>query len=376
MSRIQCDLILLSWNQLEHVTRCLESLMRCTDVPSRLLIVDNASESPVRALLHSVRPAGAIEEVQLLQNESNEGFPKGMNRGLRVSTAPYVCLLNNDLVFTPGWLSPLIALAESRPEIGVVHPASNTFGERLPSGMAMDDYAAAIRSKRGVYGEVGTCVGFCLLIKREVIHRVGPLSEEIERLFFEDEDYGMRVQAAGYRCVVAQDSYVFHAEHQSVKRLPDRDALFQRNRQRCEARWGRWRRVALPWFAWPPAGSPELRRILDALLSVARRRTYLYLYAPRAVVERKDELFRSVGLAPHGDVIWYAMPSCGASLAAFGWILARQKKRFHTVVATSPAWTAALRGFRRVHRARVLNAETPEAFAAAWTDPSPSPSSS
>lgn len=373
----QCDMILLSWNQLEHVVRCVESLLRCTDVPSRLIIVDNASDEPVRAFLRSVKPSGAIQEVQLLQNETNEGFPLGMNRGMRASGAPYVCLLNNDLVFTPGWLSRMIALAEAHPEIGIVHPVSNTFGERPPDGMSLDDYAKAIESRRGLYGEVGTCVGFCLLIKREVLARVGLLTEDVERLFFEDEDYGMRAQAAGYQCVIAHDSYVFHAEHQSVKRLPDRDALFERNRRMCEARWGPWRRVALPWFAWPSAGSPELRRMAAALLAVVRgRRTYLYLYAPREIVARKDELFRSVGFAPHADLMWYAMPSHLGRAAALGMMLLRQKKRFHTIVATSPAWAAVLRALRWAHRANVLHVETPEALAATWNSASPFPSSS
>ena len=42
MTEIQCDLVLLSWNHLEETKPCLESLFRTTDVPSRLLIVDNA----------------------------------------------------------------------------------------------------------------------------------------------------------------------------------------------------------------------------------------------------------------------------------------------------------------------------------------------
>src|SRR3989338_7852427 len=125
-----CDLVLLSWNHLEETRPCLESLLAATRVPCRLLIVENGSEEDVRAFLAEVKPRGAIQEVVVLQNERNEGFPRGMNRGIRASTAPFVCLLNNDLRFTVGWLQEMINVAGSHPTIGVVNPESNTFGNR------------------------------------------------------------------------------------------------------------------------------------------------------------------------------------------------------------------------------------------------------
>ena len=133
-----CDLILLSWNQLEQTQLCLETLFTHTSVPCRLFIVDNGSRPDVRAFLAGVAPRGAIREVTLLQNETNEGFPKGMNRGLAASTAPFVCLLNNDLRFAPGWLEEMLEVARAHPEIGVINPESNTFGHYPPVGVSLD----------------------------------------------------------------------------------------------------------------------------------------------------------------------------------------------------------------------------------------------
>ena len=243
---VVCDLVLLSWNHLEETKPCLESLFQYTDAPSRLIIVDNGSEPSVRRFLKTVRPQGAIHEVLLIQRETNEGFPRGMNHGMRASRAPYVCLLNNDLLVTSGWLSRLLEVAQSHSEIGVLNPTSNTFGERPPRGRSLEDYAKALEAKRGLYVEVGMCIGFCMLISRQAIERVGLLTEEVERIFFEDEDYCMRAQHAGFQCVVVQSAYVFHAEHRTVSRMGERERLFQRNRQWCEERWGRWLRIAYP----------------------------------------------------------------------------------------------------------------------------------
>jgi len=363
---VVCDLVLLSWNHLEETLPCLESLFQYTDVPSRLLIVDNGSEPPVRAALGAVQPRGMIQDVVLLQNETNEGFPKGMNRGLRASSAPYACLLNNDLRVGPGWLSRLVEVAQAHSDIGVVNPASNPFGEYPPRGSSIEAYAASLERKRGIYVEVGMCIGFCMLITRQVLDRIGQLTEEVERIFFEDEDYCMRAQLAGFRCVVAHASYVYHAEHQTVKRMGERERLFRRNQQWCEARWGRRLRIAYPRFTEILPGTPDLRTWLERLVSWARQRAHIYVYCPTPREVSPEMLFRSVGLVPHSDVHWHSLPRSLARLAAVGAILQRQKKRFDAIVAPDPRWAGTMRRLRWIHRATVIPLSDTTALATLW----------
>lgn len=350
---IRCDLVLLSWNHLEETKPCVESLFECTDVPCRLFLVDNGSEPGVRQFLQSIRPRGAVQEVVVLQNETNEGFPKGMNRGMRASQAPYVCLLNNDLLFTPGWLSRMIEVATAHPEIGVLNPTSSNFGNYPPRGVSLNDYAAQLAVKDGTYVEVGVCIGFCLLIKREVINRLGYLSEEVERAFFEDEDYSMRVQAAGFRCVVVETAYVFHAGHRSVKSLPDREALFRRNQQWCHRKWGPWRRIAVVRPTPLEPGSDELRRFLERVLAWTRQRSFLYCYGPLPKGVSGRDLFRSVGLIPHANVMWHDVTGPCASWLTMWKILKRQKKRFDTIMVPTPTWARRMQWLRPLHRAAV-----------------------
>jgi len=363
---VVCDLVLLSWNHLEQTQPCLETLVRSTRVPCRLLIVDNGSEPSVRQFLAGVKPHGAIREVVLLQNETNEGFPLGMNRGIQASTAPYVCLLNNDLRFTPGWLEEMLHVAQANPQIGVVNPESNTFGNVPPAGMSLDAYADRLRDAHGQYKEMGMCIGFCMLITRPLIDRIGGLTEEVERIFFEDEDYCMRAQEAGWLCAVAKAAYVFHAEHQTVKKMPEREALFARNQQWCNAKWGKRIRIAWPHFASVQPGSEELRSWLTQLLRWARRRTHVYVYAPTPSAMTVEELFRSVGMTPHTDIHWHAIPRAVAGWVAGGWILARQKKRFDIIVAPNHGWRDGMDRLRWCHRAAVVPAENEELLAIQW----------
>ena len=370
---IVCDLVLLSWNHLEETKPCLESLFQSTRLaPSRLIVVDNGSEPPVREFLKTIKPGGSVREVQVIQHETNEGFPRGMNRGIAASRAPYVCLLNNDLLFTPGWLAKMIQVADAHPDIGVLNPVSSTFGNHPPRGISLEAYAESLEAQRGLYVEVGTCIGFCMLIKRQVIERIGLLTEEVERIFFEDEDYCMRAQASGFRSVVVSGAYVYHAEHRTVKRMGEREQLFQRNRQWCERKWGPWLRIACPRFTAVEPGTPELRAWLEELVNLARKRTYVHVYCPAVANLTKNELFRSVGLVPHADVLWHPLPARWPAAAAVGAILKRQKKRFDAIIAPDEPWAALMRRLRWAHQANVILASSTDEVNSLWQKRVPS----
>lgn len=355
VSDIVCDLILLSWNQLDETRACINTLFTATRVPCRLIIVDNASESNVREYLSSIKPAGAISDVIYLQNEKNEGFPRGMNRGIKASTARYVCLLNNDLKFTQGWLQELIDVLDKYPQIGLLNPTSNTLGIHPDTGSSIDTHAQVLSKMHHQYVEASKCSGFCLLIKREVIDRIGILSEEVDRFFFEDEDYSMRVQEAGFQCAAALGSYVYHKEHTSVNKVPEREAIFRRNQQWCYKKWGRWLRIAWPRFSHLKPGSSELRQWLEELLVWARRRSYVYVYAPLPKSFDSNQLFHSVGLIPHTGIYWKPLPQRAIRWAAIGAILKRQKKPFDMILSPDHKWASRMRIFGWLHRARIVD---------------------
>ncbi len=373
MSRILCDLVLLSWNQLEETKACVQTLFASVHTPCRLLIVDNASEEPVRQYLKTIHPEGFIQDVQLLQNDTNEGFSRGMNRGLRLSQAAFACILNNDLRFADGWLEEMIAIALRNPSAGLINPASNTFGHRPDAGESIESYAARLRANTGTYSEVGMSIGFCLLIKREVIQQIGLLTEEVDCCFFEDEDYSMRAQQAGFRCVVAEGAYVYHTEHASVKKLTFREELFAKNQRWCNRRWGRRIRVAYPRFTALKPGSAELRQWLTRLLSLVRRRAHVYVYCPMPENADVAGLFDSVGLKPHSDIHWHTVPRRMAGLVTCGAIAKRQKKPFDLIVSPEPSWAQWMSGLRWLHRASIVSETNEEQLDALWTQKSHCP---
>jgi hypothetical protein len=80
-----------------------------------------------------------------------------------------------------------------------------------PDVAAMHRYAAARRirwRKTGFY--VDRAIGFCLCIDRRVVDEIGGIDERFGAGNFEDDDFSMRVRAAGYKIYVCDDVFIHH----------------------------------------------------------------------------------------------------------------------------------------------------------------------
>jgi tetratricopeptide (TPR) repeat protein len=83
-------------------------------------------------------------------------------------------------------------------------------------------------------------VGFCLLIKREVLERVGLLDERFGTGCFEDDDYCLRAVQAGFRAVIAREAFVHHYGGRTfVGSGVDFAGLMAWNRELFRTKWER-----------------------------------------------------------------------------------------------------------------------------------------
>lgn len=183
LSTSRCDVIVLTWNQLDTTRKCISSFLETTTLPCRLIIIDNASSDKTRDYLATLTSAGNTK-IEVIFNKENLGYVGGVNQGIAIYEAPYACLANNDLVFTKGWLEEILSIFEKDNRIGVLNP--NNGSEVGPEdqkllGSSIDK----LKEKyQGVYAEKTFCTGFCMVIRREVIQKVGGLSEEFSPFFF------------------------------------------------------------------------------------------------------------------------------------------------------------------------------------------------
>jgi hypothetical protein len=212
--------IILNWNNYEDTKRCLESLQKVTYPNLLVIVVDNASTDNSNTRLKQ-----GFAHLQFISNEKNLGFAKGCNVGIEAALSheecAYVLLLNNDSVVAPNFLEGAVATAEADNMIGLVggkileSPESRKIwyaggyinrwrGQAITRGFGEVDH--------GQYDQscyVGFVTGGLMLIKREVLKKVGSLPEEY---FFgvEEWDYSLNVQRAGYKLYYAPEFVVYH----------------------------------------------------------------------------------------------------------------------------------------------------------------------
>ena len=203
-----CDVVVLTWNRLDVTRKFIKSFFLNTFLSCRLIIIDNASKDGTPEYLSSLKDT-ELCRIKLILNKENRGYVGGMNQGIEHSTSAYVCLSNNDVVFTKGWLSELISVFQTRKEVGLLNPNSNNLGAKPPSGVSLDEFAAKLKSDyAGKFVQMPFCIGFCMVIRRQVLNKIGGLSEEFQPAFFEDTDYSMKVNATGFLLGMAKASYL------------------------------------------------------------------------------------------------------------------------------------------------------------------------
>ncbi len=238
--RTSVDVIVPVYNALLDVKNCLMALACNSDgFNVNCYIINDRSDSETSIWL--VDFCKNRNKFHLYENEENLGYTKSVNKGLRLSTADYVVTLNSDTIVTPGWLSSMIDCAESADEIGIVGPLSNAASwQNVPvlkdfSGQfavnqlteninPIDMAALASHISYGNNVSLPFINGFCFLIKRKVIDTIGYLDEiYFPKGYGEENDYCIRANDAGFRLMVVDNAYVYHAKSKSfggeVKKL-------------------------------------------------------------------------------------------------------------------------------------------------------------
>ncbi len=238
------SVIVLTWNALEYTRRCARSLLRHTDPRHELIFVDNGSRQDTLDYLADLERGHP--QVKVIRNGRNLGFAAGNNVGIAASRGHHVCLLNSDTVVTEGWLDALVAAAEADDKVGVVGPVTNSISgdQKLPAVDYDQDSLeglAEFAARRGAEhaGQIRPAlmvVGFCMLIKKGLLERIGGLDEGFGQGNYEDTDFCLRTVLAGFNAVVALDSFVHHFGSRSfvdgkvdyARQIDEKQRIFRR----------------------------------------------------------------------------------------------------------------------------------------------------
>lgn len=219
-------IILLNWNGKEDSLECIESLKKIDYNNYKIIVVDNNSEDDSVLEIRKQYP-----EIKIIENKENLGFAGGNNVGIKYAMengADYVLLLNNDTAVERGFLEKLVEAGESDKKNGLLGPKTNYHSEQNRIWFAggkinwlknKGTHIGLDEIDNGQYDEikeVDYLTGCCLLIKREVIEKIGILAEDYF-LYYEDTDFSLRAKNADYKIMYIPEAKIYHKVSRSTK---------------------------------------------------------------------------------------------------------------------------------------------------------------
>ena len=238
------SIITINYNGLKDTCELIDTLPLEND-KLEVIVVDNASLQDEASIIEQRYP-----RVTVVRSSKNLGFAGGNNLGIQASHGRYLFFINNDTIIETkneeqrnNFLQPLIERLESSDKIGMVCPKIRfSWGNHLIqyagytplSSITMRNHSIGFGEEdHGQYDtphQTPYAHGAAMLVKREVINRVG-MMPDCFFLYYEELDWSMMIRRAGYEIWFDPSFTVYHKESQSTGQdSPLRTYYLTRNR--------------------------------------------------------------------------------------------------------------------------------------------------
>jgi GT2 family glycosyltransferase len=244
--------VVLTWNDTEMTSRCLESVLANEHERFRTIVVDNGSTIPVAPTIHDRFP-----DVEVMRLEENVGFSMGCNHGLMHGLsggAEYILLLNNDTVLAPDVVSRLAKALQEDPQAGMASALLLYPGE----GKIIQYYRGSVDRNRAShlhpedslpFGEAHMATvasdfapASAVMFRSKALDQIGLFDMSIY-ICWEDYDLCLRLRDKSWKILTVGQAHVVHEHGQTTGRAsPYITYYFTRNRLICLFRYGsRWK---------------------------------------------------------------------------------------------------------------------------------------
>lgn len=199
---LDLSVIIVSFNNKKLLEECLYSIYaRTHKITFEVIVVDNNSTDGSPAMVAHSFPAAII-----IENKENLGFSRANNQGLRIYKGRYALLLNNDTVVQDYALDQMVEFMDKSEKAGACGPKLlNVDGNpQRQGGLFGPRFWRAEKP-----AEANFVIGACLMVRREVVDRVGLMDENL--FFYNDDlDWCLRIRRAGWKIYFLPQARVIH----------------------------------------------------------------------------------------------------------------------------------------------------------------------
>ena len=211
---LEASVVIVTWNGLRHLQRCLPALADQTGVGCETIVVDNGSTDGTAEWIADAYPGIVLKRLAF-----NHGFSEANNIGFGLARGPLIATLNNDAFPDRDWLRSLVRAAREHPEAGSF--ASRIVLDRDPSiidsagvvtdvlGIAWDRHNAEPVGVDAAGEIFGACAG-AALYRKDLLDETGGFDPAFFA-YLEDVDLAWRARWLGWTARYVPDARVVHA---------------------------------------------------------------------------------------------------------------------------------------------------------------------
>lgn len=196
----EIDVIILSYAQNENLKVatefCLYSLMNSEDpekVKFNVIVLESNK---------AIKPF-QYEYGRTIYPDEEFGYHTYMNIGIDMTSSPFLCLCNNDLLFHPNWATEILTAMELHPELSSASPICPIYHPQV-----------GYQLNTGIYPgyRIGKEIsGWCILLKREILKLTGKPDPNY-KFWCADNDYANTLWVLNLKHALISSSMVDHME--------------------------------------------------------------------------------------------------------------------------------------------------------------------
>ncbi len=200
------DILLITFNRLAFTKITIDSIIKRTKYPYRLIVVDNNStDNGTKSYLRELKCTGKINA--LILNKENIGLEKALNVGLRiVQSSPYFITVDNDCIapdLEPCWLERMVALMDQHKEFGALALRPQVLigvGQIFNNQEYVDIVANNV------------CGGSYRIMRTDLIKKIGGWTDKFEKDGRGNEEHDVcgKIREAGYKVGYTKKIWTYH----------------------------------------------------------------------------------------------------------------------------------------------------------------------
>jgi GT2 family glycosyltransferase len=258
-------IVITTWNSLEFLKFCLDALEKYTEVPYKIIILDNGSSDGTKEYIELLKS----NDILYLRSEKNLGTIRALKKADKYIDTKFVVLLDSDSIVSPNWLSIFLSICKNNPQVKMIGPVKPSSQLSYPyengknsrqiwdeikyknegkspeklleiycNGKSYEDFVGDFLQLNGKQDRVLTCPpellsGCCTFLDYDFLKNLGGLTNmAFKKYGTDDVDRCWRVAKAGGLVMRTERVYIHHFEGSSLKenKLNYKPLLYKNNR--------------------------------------------------------------------------------------------------------------------------------------------------